>query len=119
MWLDEVTDQRVTHLVELMLSGHHFKKSDFSNGDTSFAPVRDEKENAGKGVRKVAQPNDQPVHRLTLRPRKPAAVIIEDISSSEDIEPEAPPQPNRCTHEDLKPWMNSSSNSWLVPSRNI
>ncbi|CAN6815492.1 unnamed protein product, partial [Brassica oleracea] len=90
-----------------------------SNGDTSFAPVRDEKENAGKGVRKVAQPNDQPVHRLNLRPRKPAAVIIEDISSSEDIEPEAPPQPDRCTHEDLKPWMNSSSNSWLVPSRNI
>ncbi|XP_013624625.1 PREDICTED: uncharacterized protein LOC106330751 [Brassica oleracea var. oleracea] len=101
MWLDEVTDQH------------------FSGGDTSFAPVRDKKENAGKGVRKVAQPNDQPVHRRNLRPRKPAAVIIEDISSSEDIEPEAPPQPNRCTHEDLKPWMNSSSNSWLVPSRNI
>ncbi|KAF3511186.1 hypothetical protein F2Q69_00007161 [Brassica cretica] len=91
----------------------------FSGGDTSFAPVRDEKENAGKSVRKVAQPNDQPVHRRNLRPRKPAVVIIEDISSSEDIEPEAPPQPDRCTHEDLKPWMNSSSNSWLVPSRNI
>ncbi|KAH0872294.1 hypothetical protein HID58_069656 [Brassica napus] len=39
LWLDEATDERVTHLVELMLS-----------------------------VRKVDQTNDQPVHRRNLRP---------------------------------------------------
>ncbi|KAF3546993.1 hypothetical protein DY000_02006143 [Brassica cretica] len=105
MWLDEVADQRVMHLVDLMLSGHRFQKSDFPGGDTLFAPVVDDKENVGKGVRKVAQRNDQPVHCRNLRPRKPAAVIIEGISSSEDREPEARPQADRCTHEDLKPWI--------------
>ncbi|KAL0789467.1 hypothetical protein Bca101_005713 [Brassica carinata] len=105
MWLDEVADQRVMHLVDLMLSGHRFQKSDFPGGDTLFAPVVDDKENVGKGVRKVAQRNDQPVHCHNLHPRKPAAVIIEGISSSEDREPEARPQADRCTHEDLKPWI--------------
>ncbi|XP_048619918.1 uncharacterized protein LOC106448046 [Brassica napus] len=102
---DVITDERVTHLVELMVSGHHFQISDFPGGDTSFAPIREDKKNAGKGVRKVDQPNEKPVHRRNLRPRKPAAIIIQDISSSEDKEPEAPPQPFRCTHEDLKPWI--------------
>ena len=105
LWLDKVTGERVTYLVEPMVSGHHFQISDFPGGDTSFAPVREEIKNAGKGVRKVDQPNEKPVHRRNLRPRKPAAVIIHDISSSEDKEPEAPPQPVRCTHEDLKPWI--------------
>ncbi|KAL0677813.1 hypothetical protein Bca4012_005794 [Brassica carinata] len=102
---DKLFNQRVMHLVDLMLSGHRFQKSDFPGGDTLFAPVVDDKENVGKGVRKVAQRNDQPVHCHNLHPRKPAAVIIEGISSSEDREPEARPQADRCTHEDLKPWI--------------
>ncbi|KAF3520443.1 hypothetical protein DY000_02059010 [Brassica cretica] len=76
LWLDEATDERVTHLVELMLSGHHFQKSDFPGGDTSFSPIREEKKTREK-----------------------------DISTSEDREPEAPPQPVKCTHEDLKLWI--------------
>ena len=48
LWLDEATDERVTHLVELMLSGHHFQKSDFPGGDTSFSPIREEKKTREK-----------------------------------------------------------------------
>ncbi|KAL0742205.1 hypothetical protein Bca4012_083718 [Brassica carinata] len=48
-----------------------------------------------KGVRKVEKPNAQPVHQRNLRPRKPATVIIEDISSSEASEPQGPPQPKQ------------------------
>ncbi|KAF3524035.1 hypothetical protein F2Q69_00046543 [Brassica cretica] len=65
LWLDEATDERVTHLVELMLSGHHFQKSDFPGGDTSFSPIREEKKTREKD----------------------------------------PPQPVKCTHEDLKLWI--------------
>ena len=48
LWLDEVKEDRVTHLVELMLSGHHFQKSNFTGGDTSFSPVGEEKKTRAK-----------------------------------------------------------------------
>ena len=72
-------------------------KNQISRVETLHFPPFERKKNAGKGVRKVDQTNDQPVHRRNLRPRKPAAIIIEDNSSSEDREPEAPPQLAKCT----------------------
>lgn len=81
MWLDEVKNDRVTHLVELILSGHKFQTSDFSGGDTSFALVPEEKKNTEKhsaqpvhqrnlrkGVRKVDKPNAQTVHQRKSAP---------------------------------------------------
>ncbi|KAL0716125.1 hypothetical protein Bca4012_065447 [Brassica carinata] len=118
LWLDEVEDDRVTHLVELIVSGHQFQTSDLPGADSSFAPIPEENKNADKptgqsvrqrklrkGVVKVEKPNAQPIHQRNLHPHKPPAVIIEDTSSSEASEPQGPPQPVRCTHEDLKPWM--------------
>ncbi|KAF3586441.1 hypothetical protein F2Q69_00029956 [Brassica cretica] len=80
-WLDEVENDRVTRLVKLMRSRHQFKPSDFPGGDMSFALAAPTKNNT---PRLPEKPDARPVHQRSLRHRKPAAIIIKDVSSSED-----------------------------------
>ncbi|KAG2288934.1 hypothetical protein Bca52824_048538 [Brassica carinata] len=46
-----------------------------------------------------------PLIQRTLRPRKRAAVVIEDLTTPEHNEPDVPPESGRSPNEDLKSWI--------------
>ncbi|CAN6891389.1 unnamed protein product [Brassica oleracea] len=56
-----------------------------------------------------ATPEDKPegatILQRNLRPHKRAAVVIEDLTTSENNEPDVPPQLGSTPNEDLKPWI--------------
>ncbi|CAN6869045.1 unnamed protein product [Brassica oleracea] len=95
-WLDEVEDPKVTRLVDLIRSGHTFRTEDFVGGDRSFG-----KDNAIP----EGKPQGVPLIQRTLRPRKRAAVVIEDLMTPEHNEPDVPPESGRSPNEDLKSWI--------------
>jgi len=94
--LDEVEDPKVTRLVDLIRSGHTFRTGDFEGGDRSFG-----KDNAIP----EGKPQGVPLIQRTLRPRKRAAVVIEDLTTPEHNEPDVPPESGRSPNEDLKSWI--------------
>ncbi|CAF1755690.1 unnamed protein product [Brassica oleracea var. botrytis] len=95
-WLDEVEDPKVTRLVDHIRSGHTFRTEDFEGGDRSFG-----KDNAIP----EGKPQGVPLIQRTLRPRKRAAVVIEDLKTPEHNEPDVPPESGRSPNEDLKSWI--------------
>ncbi|CAF2076129.1 unnamed protein product [Brassica oleracea] len=95
-WLDEVEDPKVTRLVDHICSGHTFRTEDFEGGDRSFG-----KDNAIP----EGKPQGVPLIQRTLRPRKRAAVVIEDLTTPEHNEPDVPPESGRSPNEDLKSWI--------------
>ncbi|KAL0667342.1 hypothetical protein Bca4012_030046 [Brassica carinata] len=95
-WLDEVEDPKVTRLVDHIRSGHTFRTEDFEGGDRSFG-----KDNAIP----EGKPQGVPLIQRTLRPRKRAAVVIEDLTTPEHNEPDVPPESGRSPNEDLKSWI--------------
>ncbi|KAF3513999.1 hypothetical protein F2Q69_00007656 [Brassica cretica] len=50
------------------------------------------------------KPEVVPIIQRNLRPRKPAAVVVEDVTSSEHNEPEVPHQLGSSPDKDLKLW---------------
>lgn len=135
MWLDERLDVRVTRLVEALQSGYQFQKTDFPGGDASFAPVLEgglqnpdaaptgrpvKSRNLRTGVRTATASQAPPVHQRNLRPRKPRVVVIDSLSSSssEDGQREGPSEPVRCTHVDLKPWLDQKFEQLAKSFRN-
>uniref|UniRef100_A0A0D3AAS6 Ubiquitin-like protease family profile domain-containing protein n=1 Tax=Brassica oleracea var. oleracea TaxID=109376 RepID=A0A0D3AAS6_BRAOL len=95
-WLDEVEDPKVTRLVDHIRSGHTFRTEDFEGGDRSFG-----KDNAIP----EGKPQGVPLIQRTLRPRKCAAVVIEDLTTPEYNEPDVLPELGRSPNEDLKSWI--------------
>lgn len=135
MWLDDRLDVRVTRLVEALQSGYQFQKTDFPGGDASFAPVLEgglqnpdaaptgrpvKSRNLRTGVRTATASQAPPVHQRNLRPRKPRVVVIDSLSSSssEDGQREGPSEPVRCTHVDLKPWLDQKFEQLAKSFRN-
>ncbi|KAH0872395.1 hypothetical protein HID58_069757, partial [Brassica napus] len=104
LWLDEVKDWQVTHLVHLLSSGHTFTTEDFRGRDKSFRTQGKQPENAP--LQKEDQPEVIPIIQHNLQPRKPAAVVVEDLTSSEHNEPEVPHQSGSCPDKDLKLWIS-------------
>ncbi|XP_048619889.1 uncharacterized protein LOC106428019 [Brassica napus] len=94
--LDEVEDPKVTRLVDHIRSGHTFRTEDFEGGDRSFG-----KDNAIP----EGKPQGVPLIQRSLRPRKRAAVVIEDLTTPEHNEPDVPPESGRSPNEDLKSWI--------------
>lgn len=95
-WLDEVEDTNVTRLVDHIRSGHTFRTEDFEGGDMSFG-----KDNATP----EGKPQGVPLRQRTLRPRKRATVVIEDLTTPEHNKPDVPPESGRSPNEDLKSWI--------------
>ncbi|KAG2266716.1 hypothetical protein Bca52824_073795 [Brassica carinata] len=51
------------------------------------------------------KPQGVPFIQRSLRPRKRAAVVIEDLTTPEHNEPDVPPESRRSPNEDLKSWI--------------
>lgn len=94
--MDEVEDPKVTRLVDHIRSGHTFRTEDFEGGDRSFG-----KDNAIP----EGKPQGVPLIQRTLRPRKRAAVVIEDLTTPEHNEPDVPPESGRSPNKDFKSWI--------------
>ncbi|KAJ4894823.1 hypothetical protein Rs2_21617 [Raphanus sativus] len=135
LWLDDRLDVHVTRLVEALQSGYQFQKTDFPGGDASFAPVLEgglqnpdaaptgrpvKSRNLRTCVRTATASQAPPVHQRNLRPRKPRVVVIDSLSSSssEDGQREGPSEPVRCTHVDLKPWLDQKFEQLAKSFRN-
>ncbi|KAF2605442.1 hypothetical protein F2Q70_00025596 [Brassica cretica] len=103
IWLDEVEDLQVDRLVHRLSSGHTFTTDDFRGGEKSFRGRGKQPENA------PIPPKDKsevvPIIQGNLRPRKPAAVVVEDVTSSEHNKPEVPHQSGSSPDKDLKLWL--------------
>ncbi|KAL0722481.1 hypothetical protein Bca4012_037080 [Brassica carinata] len=95
-WLDEVEDTKVTRLVDHICLGHTFRTEDFEGGDRSFG-----KDNATP----EGKPQGVPLVQRNLRPRKRAAVVIEDLTTPEHNEPDVPPESGRSPNKDFKSWI--------------
>ncbi|KAF3577899.1 hypothetical protein DY000_02031787 [Brassica cretica] len=104
MWLDEVEDLQVNRLVHRLSSGHTFNTEDFRGGDKSFRGRGKQPENAP--LPPEDKPEVVPIIQRNLHPRKPMAVVVEDLTSSEHNEPEIPHQSGSCSDKDLKLWLS-------------
>uniref|UniRef100_A0A0D3BU76 DUF1985 domain-containing protein n=1 Tax=Brassica oleracea var. oleracea TaxID=109376 RepID=A0A0D3BU76_BRAOL len=104
MWVDEVEDLQVNRLVHRLSSGHTFTTKDFRGEDKSFRGRGKQPENT------LLTPEDKPevvpIIQRNLRPRKPAAVVVEDVKSSEHNDPEVPHQAGSSPDKDLKLWLS-------------
>ncbi|CAF1811643.1 unnamed protein product, partial [Brassica napus] len=52
------------------------------------------------------KPEVVPIIQRNLRPRKPAAIVVEDVTSSEHNKPEVPHQSGSSPDKDLKLWLS-------------
>ncbi|KAH0859536.1 hypothetical protein HID58_087797, partial [Brassica napus] len=77
--LDEVEDLQVTRLVHCFSSGHTFTTEDFRGGEKSFR-IRG-KQHRNAPVPPEDKPEVVPIIQRNLRLRKPAAVVVEDLTS--------------------------------------
>ena len=102
MWVDEVEDLQVNRLVHRLSSGHTFTTEDFRGGEKSFRGRGKQPENAP--LPPEDKPEVVPIIQRNLRPRKPAAVVVEDVTSSEHNEPEVPHQLGSSPDKYLKLW---------------
>ncbi|KAH0910865.1 hypothetical protein HID58_034186, partial [Brassica napus] len=73
---------------------------DFRGGDKSFRGRGKQPENAPPPPED--KPELVPIIQRNLRPRKPAAVVVEDLTTSEHNEPEVPHQSASSPDKDLK-----------------
>ncbi|KAF3576522.1 hypothetical protein DY000_02030391 [Brassica cretica] len=103
MWLDEVEDLQVDRLVHHLSSGHTFTTEDFRGGEKSFRGRGKQPENAP--IPPKDKPEVVPIIQRNLRLCKPAAVVVEDVTSSEHNKPEVPHQSGSSPDKDLKLWL--------------
>nr|VDD05604.1 unnamed protein product [Brassica oleracea] len=91
MWLDEVEDLQVDRLIS------EVERSLFvvEGNNPKNTPLPPEE-----------KPEVVPIIQRNLRPRKPAAIVVEDVTSSEHNKPEVPHQSGSSPDKDLKLWLS-------------